>query len=283
MVKLDVRSCNHRVSASPTHWPDSIYGVVFSSGSGLSPKGLAVRLAWLEAEKARKAAEKIKHDAARKALEPQFKREWLRLQHKEIEELEEMRRLLPPGEKDPWTEARIKEIQTGIATTVPSMPDSWVSKKLQQLAEQDKKAKKEAEGNGMKATWKKWKKAKLESYVLARDVERSKASVKIFEDNPRYLPTMERNLRVAEANLAKFPRMSMPEGWRPDDEDNLTFGVGQYKKILKRLESERGTNVWKNKQRELEKAEEELAKLPEMRMPEGWKPDGWKPAGTSKL
>jgi hypothetical protein len=31
----------------------------------------------MEADKAKKAAEKIKHDAARKALEPQFKKEWL--------------------------------------------------------------------------------------------------------------------------------------------------------------------------------------------------------------
>lgn len=55
----------------------------------------------------------------------------------------------------------------------------------------------------------------------------------------------------------------------------MTFNIGQYKKKLKYLEDERGTNVWDNAQRDLEK-EEELAKLPEMSMP-----DGWKPAGSS--
>lgn len=40
----------------------------------------------------------------------------------------------------------------------------------------------------------------------------------MYEDDPRNLPIMERNLRESEANLAKFPRMSMPEGWRPDEE-----------------------------------------------------------------
>lgn len=69
-----------------------------------------------------------------------------------------MRDHLPPGAKDPWVESRIKEIQTDIATTVPSMPDRWLSNKLQQLSEQDEKAKKEAERKETEATWKKWKK-----------------------------------------------------------------------------------------------------------------------------
>jgi hypothetical protein len=72
-----------------------------------------------------------------------------------------MRGYLPSGAKDPLVETRIKEIQTDIATTVPSMPDSWVSKKLQQLSEQDEKAKKEAERKEMEVTWKKWKKVSL--------------------------------------------------------------------------------------------------------------------------
>jgi hypothetical protein len=52
-----------------------------------------------------------------------------------------MRGHLPPGKEDPWVETRIKEIQTDMATMVPSMPDSWVSEKLKQLSEQDEKAK----------------------------------------------------------------------------------------------------------------------------------------------
>lgn len=72
-----------------------------------------------------------------------------------------MRGCLPPGIKDPIVEARVKEIQTDIATTVPSMPDSWVSKKLKQFSEQDAKAKKEAEMKAMEVTWKKWKQVSL--------------------------------------------------------------------------------------------------------------------------
>ncbi|KAJ6000758.1 hypothetical protein N7481_001167 [Penicillium waksmanii] len=261
-------------------------GVVFSSGAGLSPKGLAVRLAWIEADKAKKEAEDLKRDAARKSLEPLFREEWLDRQNKEIKALEEMRRRLPDGFKDPFIDDRIKAIQTEIATTVPSMPESWSSKKLQQLSENEEKAKKEAERKEMELTWKKWK-----QYVLARDVERSKKSVKLYENDPRNLDIMKRNLRDSEARLAKFPMMTMPQGWTPDEEEKrdiermemepiwrekkqnyFTFNIGQLKKVLKDLEQGGGNNTRERIQRELDDLEEQFAKLPGMSMPDGWRP-----------
>lgn len=75
--------------------------------------------------------------------------------------MEEVRARLPPGAEIDWFKARIKDIQTEMAETMPEMPDSWLSKRIQQLSKQAEKVKKEAEKEDVKAVWKKCQKVSL--------------------------------------------------------------------------------------------------------------------------
>ncbi|KAJ5174241.1 uncharacterized protein N7482_000118 [Penicillium canariense] len=90
---------------------------------GLSPKGLAVRLVWTEADKAKKEAE-------RKGLQPDFREEWLERHNQEIKELEGMRRDLPSGAESSYIDGRLKEVKDSMAK-VPEMPVGWSSKKFE--------------------------------------------------------------------------------------------------------------------------------------------------------
>lgn len=58
--------------------------------------------------------------------------------------------------------------------------------------------------------------------------------MKIFEDDPRNLPILERNLRAEGANLAKFPRMSMAESSRPDEEARIDIERMELEPIWKK-------------------------------------------------
>ncbi|KAJ5462861.1 hypothetical protein N7475_007805, partial [Penicillium sp. IBT 31633x] len=132
--------------------------VVFSSGAGLSPKGLAVRLAWIEGDKAKTESDKVKKAAERKELQPYFREEWLALHSQEIKRLEEMRHLFS-GDRSSYIDDRIKEVE-GLMANVPEVPDGWSSEKLQQAREKEEKvkreAKEEAERKELEASWKKW-------------------------------------------------------------------------------------------------------------------------------
>lgn len=61
-------------------WPEFIVWSLryfLNKGAGLSPKGLAVRLAWIEGDKAKTESDKVKKAAERKELQPYFREEWL--------------------------------------------------------------------------------------------------------------------------------------------------------------------------------------------------------------
>ncbi|EPS31348.1 hypothetical protein PDE_06303 [Penicillium oxalicum 114-2] len=187
-------------------------GVVFGGASGLSPKGLVVRLAWMKADKAKEEAERVRKEEERNGLLPYWNEEWLEFHNKELKALEEMRRTLPSTEGD-WLDVRLSEVKVLIAN-IPDMPNGWSSKKFDELTEKERKAVEEAERKRLEPVWRKWK-----ENILKTEVERAKGSVKIFEDSPRHLDTLEimrRNLRVAEENLRRLRYQTMPEGWKPE-------------------------------------------------------------------
>ncbi|KAJ5648505.1 hypothetical protein N7490_004877 [Penicillium lividum] len=258
-------------------------GVDFGGASGLSPKELVVRLAWMKADKAKEEAEKVRKEEERKGLLPYWKEEWLEFHNEEIKALEEMRRTLPSTEGG-WLDVRLREVK-GLLANMPDMPNGWSSKKLDELTEKERKAVEEAERKRLEPIWRKWK-----QNILTTEVERAKSSVKLFEDRPRDLEIMRRNLRVAEENLGRLRFQTMPAYWKPEpkkseaemkelEESYREWWLEKSREHLRTYEFIRSFTKGKTEEeiarldRKIEEAREELENVP--KMPYDWNGRGF--------